>query len=98
MHGLKATVLVLAAAVSAQAAEKPTKYSNVNPKDKPQAASQSARPPKVAHSPNGSLTFYTDRPTFDAAHPGIPLETFVNTNIPPNSVLACPGPFDSNTN
>jgi hypothetical protein len=96
MRGFTAGLLLLVAATLSQGAEKAGKYTNLGPKDRPKAAAQPARP--GAHAPTGSLTFYTDRATFDAAHPGLPLEDYSNTNIPPNSVLNCPGPFDSNTN
>lgn len=45
-----------------------------------------------------ALTFYTDRPTFDADFPGLPVEDFEGTNVPQNSVNACPGAFNSTTN
>jgi len=93
-----APVLIGAVFVSAVvgAAENPAKYSDLA-KD----ATPPAMPPlaaRAAEAPSGTLTFYTSRAVFNAAHPGIPLETFVNTNVPPNSVLACPGPFNSMTN
>jgi hypothetical protein len=42
--------------------------------------------------------FYGDRPTFDADYPGLPVEGFENTLVPPGAITACPGPFDSTTN
>ena len=77
------------------AADNPTKYSDLT---KGSTAQQQAQAPRPAEAPSGSLTFYTSRAVFNAAHPGIPLETFALTNLPPNSVLVCPEPFDSNTN
>jgi N-acetylneuraminic acid mutarotase len=45
-----------------------------------------------------ALVYYGDRATFDADHPGLPVEGFENTLVPDFSVLACDGPFDSSTN
>ena len=77
------------------AAGEATKYRDLKAGERPQAGAPAARP---AEAPAGSLTFYTSRVVFNAAHPGIPLETFANTNVPPNSVVACAGPFNSSTN
>ena len=46
----------------------------------------------------GSLTLYTDRTVFDTAHPGLPVESFSGTPVPPNSVAECPAPFNTATN
>lgn len=61
-------------------------------------AAAKPREPQPRKTVRGGLAFYTDRPTFAAAHPGIPLETFAATNVAPDSVLNCPGPFTSATN
>jgi len=45
-----------------------------------------------------ALTFYTDRPTFQAANPGLSLETFAATLVAADNVLACPPPFNEFTN
>jgi len=49
----------------------------------------------------GPITFYGDRPTFDAAHPGLPCEDFQDfTNVllgcdaPANSGTSCPGGYN----
>jgi hypothetical protein len=78
------------------AAEAPKSYGELNRDSRPEAGAAVA--PRPARTPSGSLTFYTDRAVFNAAHPGIPLETFALTNVPPNSVLACPEPFNNATN
>jgi len=77
------------------AADNSTKYTDLT---KGSTAQQQAQAPRPAEAPSGSLTFYTSRALFDAAHPGIPLENFSLTNVGPNNVLACPEPFDMNTN
>jgi hypothetical protein len=81
--------------IAASASEEPTRYRDVNAAARPQPGAPPAGPAEV---PSGTLTFFNSRPAFNAAHPGLPLETFANTNLPPNSVLACPGPFNSTTN
>ena len=48
--------------------------------------------------PLGGPVFYADRAVFDADAPGLPIEDFENTLVPPNSVLSCDGPFNSATN
>jgi hypothetical protein len=92
------TTLAMGAAVVASAANAADakKYTDLPKGSRPAAATPAtARPPRAQQ---GSLTFYTSRAVFDAAHPGIPLEDFGNTNVPPNSVMACDGPFNSQTN
>lgn len=46
----------------------------------------------------GPTTFYTDRPTFQAANPGLTPEDYTGTLVPPNDVASCLGPFNSATN
>ena len=46
----------------------------------------------------GPLTFYSDRPTFQAAHPGLPLEDFTGTATSNGDIVACSPPLDSSTN
>lgn len=46
----------------------------------------------------GSLTFYPDRATFQAANPGLPLEDFSGTSVPGGGIAACTPPLDSTTN
>ena len=46
----------------------------------------------------GVLTFYGDRPTFDATFPGLPIEDFENGFAPPGGIQTCPSPIDENTN
>jgi hypothetical protein len=95
---LTLTPLVMGAFLVSAAAEAADakKYGDLTKAARPAAAPAAA--PRTPEAPKGSLTFYTDRAVFDAAHPGIPLEDYSNTNLPPNSVLVCPEPFDSTTN
>ena len=44
------------------------------------------------------LTYYTDRPTFDTDAPGLPVEDFEASNVPPGGITADDGPFNSATN
>jgi hypothetical protein len=97
MKKLGCVVLLLCSASWAAAAEKPKKFTELNKASRPESAHALARAAKPTHV-LGGLTFYTDRTVFNAAHPGIPLEDYSNNELPPNSVLQCPGPFDSNTN
>ncbi len=46
----------------------------------------------------GPLTFYADRPSFQAANPGLPLEDFSGTSVPPGGITACTPPLNSATN
>jgi hypothetical protein len=83
----------VAAAVSA--ADDKGKYSDLSRDSRPEMGPLA---PRAAEAPSGTLTFYTSRAVFNAAHPGIPLETFVLTNLGPNQVMACPEPFNNMTN
>jgi hypothetical protein len=76
--------------------ESPARYSDLAQGSR----AQDARPPapRPPEAPTGSLTFYTSRAVFNAAHPGIPLENLAATNVPPNSVQGCPEPFNNMTN
>lgn len=44
------------------------------------------------------LVFYTDRPTFNAANPGLPVEDFEEARVPPIGVIGFDGPLNSMTN
>jgi hypothetical protein len=85
-------VVLAATSVHAQSA---IRYTDAKPSDRA-AATAAARPslPVV----QGSLTFYTDRTVFNTAHPGLPVETFSATLVPPNSVVTCTSPFNNATN
>jgi hypothetical protein len=48
--------------------------------------------------PFGSLTFYPDRASFQAANPGLPIEDFSGTSVPPGGITACDAPLNSATN
>ena len=52
----------------------------------------------TALSVSAQVTFYTDRPTFQAAHPGLPLEDFTGGNTIPGEILSCTPPLNSATN
>ena len=54
--------------------------------------------PDPAPRPWAILDYYTDRPTFDTAAPGLPVEDFENHLIGPNAVQAAPGPWNTATN
>jgi hypothetical protein len=86
-----AAVLV-AATAHAQSA---SRYTDVRSSDRG-AAGGAARP--TLPVTQGSLTIYTDRTVFNTAHPGVPVESFSGTSVPPNSVVECPSPFDNATN
>jgi hypothetical protein len=88
---------VLAAAVLAasSAQAQVEKYTDAKSSDRG-AAARAARPSRPATL--GSLTFYTDRTVFNTAHPGLPVETFAATLVPPNNVAQCTGPFNNATN
>jgi len=47
---------------------------------------------------DGPTTWYVDRATFQAANPGLPLEDFTATSVPPGGITACNPPLDSTTN
>jgi len=44
------------------------------------------------------VTIFTDRPTFDAAAPGLTLEDFEASLVGDGGVVSCTGPVDSTTN
>jgi len=52
----------------------------------------------VAPLANASVMFYTDRTTFDAAAPSLPIEDFMTSVVDPFSAIACTGAFNSSTN
>ena len=52
----------------------------------------------MAATANATVTFYTDRTSFDAAAPGLPVEDFTTSKLGPNSVDSCTGAFNSFTN
>ena len=45
-----------------------------------------------------ALTFYTDRPTFNLANPGLPIEDFEEGNVGAGGVISFDGPLDSTSN
>lgn len=52
---------------------------------------------QTAPAPVGPLTFYGDRPTFDAAHPGLPVEDWEAFTLGAGGVTGCPAPANSTT-
>jgi len=56
-----------------------------------------AEDPPPLEAPTASLTFFTDRATFDAAAPGLPVEDFEEGNIGAGRARGCPRPIDENT-
>jgi len=85
--------LVVVAAGSAKAEAR--KYPDAKPSDRAPATKAAAPALPVVQ---GSLTLYTDRTVFNTAHPGVPVESFSGTIVPPNSVAECPSPFNNATN
>lgn len=82
-----ALVFGTAGAVTAQA----TKYTDGPDPVIPQPVDNSL-------PPQGTLTFYPDRGAFQAAHPGLPVEDFTGTLVPPKGIVSCPGPLNNSTN
>ncbi len=91
---LSLAALCLGMAVPAMAQKEITQWSDVAPDTVPGGPGAKAPP----DAPTGVLTFFNDRLAFQAAAPGLPLESFSLTSVPPNSVTACPGPFNASTN
>ena len=93
--GLCLAALCLGMALPAMAqGGKFTRYSDV-----PAGTVPAGHVPSGPHAaPVGGLTFYTDRASFQAANPGLTLEDFSGTSVPPNSALSCGAPFNSSTN
>ena len=87
--------LVLAViSVTAPAMAAFTKYSDVPPG----TPNGDQLPPGNPGLPEGGLTYYTDRTMFEADFPGLTLEDWSGTSVPPGNIVACPPPFDSSTN
>lgn len=61
---------------------------------KPGSGEQPTTPPSSFRS----LVFFVNRANFQAICPGLVAENFSGTSVPPNSVQACNGPFNSATN
>lgn len=89
---LSAFVMTLATVAVAQAEN--GRYSEQKQGARPPAAARAAEAP-AAPKTLGSLTFYSARALFDAAHPGLPVENFSATLVPANSVALCPSPINS---
>jgi len=52
---------------------------------------------QTAAAPDGPLTFYGDRPSFDAANPGLPIEDWEDFIIGAGGVAGCDAPANSTT-
>jgi len=90
------TVLVLSFSVALASATPLTQYSEV-----PAGMTVVPNTVQMPPTPAGqfrSLTYYNNRAVLDAAFPGLTQEDFSGTNLPPNAVGACLGPFNSATN
>lgn len=94
MVALAAMVLSFAGAALAQKPDGPAKWTDVPP----DAVTGGPAPHQNPSAPTATLVFYTDRAVFQADNPGLTFEDFSATNVPPNSVGSCPGPFNSATN
>jgi hypothetical protein len=64
----------------------------------PADPSAPVQPQSAAPTTSGPLTFYTDRATFVAQFPDLPLEDFEKGKVPDRSVSGCPGPVDATNN
>jgi subtilisin-like proprotein convertase family protein len=51
--------------------------------------------PHTPRAPTGTVTTYTVRATFQAAFPGLPMETFEGGTAPPGGFSVCDAPVDS---
>jgi uncharacterized repeat protein (TIGR01451 family) len=49
----------------------------------------------VTPVPSGTVTIFTSRATFEAAHPGLPMETFEAGNAPAGGFVTCDAPLDA---
>lgn len=87
-------VALLAMVAGGAAAEQPfDDYSSVPPGTPPgPAGGQTTQAGNTE-----ALVFYNDLVTFQAANPGLPMETFSGTSVPPAGVLACDPPFNELT-
>lgn len=93
---LPCAVLLTLAVGAVPLAAQATRYSDIPP-DAPPPAPEPV--PAWSPVPEGTLNFFTDRASFQAAFPGLTLEDFSENNLPPNSVATCTDtPVDSTTN
>jgi subtilisin-like proprotein convertase family protein len=53
--------------------------------------------PGVVTAPVGGPVYYTDRATFEADNPGLPVEDWEDTLVAPGAIAGCPAPFDAST-
>jgi hypothetical protein len=92
-----ALALILALGVclaGVAAAQQPTRWTDVPPG----TATGDSAPGRAPSAPTQTLTFYTDRATFQAENPALALENFALTSVPAGAITACDGPFNSATN
>ncbi len=54
-----------------------------------------ASPAVVIPATTGMVTIFTSRATFEAIHPGLPMETFEEGNVPEGSFVTCDAPLDA---
>ena len=91
---LIAVGLLVLVAGGATADQPFTEYSSVPPGTPPGPAGGQT----TGTGSTEALVFFNDRATFQAANPGLPVEDFSGTLVPPDSVLACDPPFNELTN
>jgi len=95
---LLATYLVVSSLVSG--GERPASFSEMSESGPAVAKTLRAKNAfpmaRVASASLAALTYYTDRATFDAAAPDIPLEDFEGGTALPGQVVGCGSPLDSN--
>ena len=81
----------------------PTSFSELNGETNVQQAHVVKQNPIPNQNSNsgktpGGLTFYTDRTSFDADNPGLPVETWPSSFVGANSVCSNFSPLNENTN
>jgi len=87
-HLVALTVLILGAAVVAPAQERFTA---------PGVEPTGPFPAVNDLGPVGTLTFYPDRASFRAVHPGLAMENLTGTLVTEGDIISCHSPLDSDT-
>lgn len=89
-------VLAVGLLVLPVAAQAQRNWTDVDPGSPPSGDSS---PPWEGAEPQGSLTFYADRGSFQAAFPGLTSEDYSDGNTPPGGINTCVDlPSDSSSN
>lgn len=92
---------VIAFSQSNETADPPTSFSELSSSDIPINSHKQKADPGTHTNPSNapmSVSFYTDRTTFDADHPGLPVETWESSLIGPNQLCTGYAPLDEFTN